>query len=292
MLIDPYLTTIASPYKVDALTRAVVAEAVHHQFRGTLFEVGEHCKDVPNFTQPLVYQMPASRDFSVAVDMRPFKGGNPFTAEQADLMRLRAHLTVAGYQEEGMSRFYHPAAQAAYAHIVAGVIAGKFGIDPHLKFVLTIVAAAHYYNMTHESTEGAYDDRTQLLLTNDISKMLRLPADTVDVVLQRMSNVDTLMGLVANIKAADGTDRTAQLSPGILVNGSAGLWFGVNHSETMAVAFEHAPTFCALLYAALGEGSYSRSEMAKRLKSVPATRQKADSFRQSIRMTQMEYADV
>src|SRR5690606_35164879 len=152
-------------------------------------------------------------------------------------------------------------------------------IDPKLKLQIQVVAAAQYYNITHSLGEGGYTDQELPMLAQTIVRNLRLPIDIVMDVLDKVEYGDTLEAFCDNVKRVDGTDRTASFSPGIMINSSTGLWFGINSSEIVAVSMEHAPTFCALLFHALGDGSYSRGEMAKRLKYVTQVRQKAETFR-------------
>lgn len=300
MLLDPYLTTIAQASPVKKLVAAVVAEAIHRQYRGNVMTIQDEDKDVPGFNQPLLVTLPAARIPIVAIDYRPFAGSNGYMVEQRDVMRLRAMLTLHAARVGTTGDFYQPAAQAAYASLIAGIVAGKFGIDSTLKTYITTVAAAHYYNMTHEGVaDAAYDDSLVLQLTGQIVKMFHFPADVVDGVLRKMTFGDTLMSLMNNIKLVDGTDRTASLTPGLILNaatgsgggGTSGMWIGVAASETLAVGFEHAPTFCAMLYAALGEGTYSRGEIAKRLKYVGAVQKGTENFRNTMRHIQSELED-
>lgn len=290
MLIDPYHATITKAHTgINKTANLVVEEMIRRQSDDSVFEVTEEMRDIPMFSQPLLIKKPGDKEFRVAICLKAFRGDNAFLREQKDILRNRAILTLYAANKNDTGRFYHPCAQAAYANLVAGIIAGSAGIDPGLKLQITAAAAAHYYNMTHEGNDAAgYEDRTQLLLVGSISGLLKIPADIVDVVVSQMQYGSTLESLAANIRTVDGTDRTAGFQPGILTQGASGIWFGVDAKETISVAFEHAPTFCAMLHAALGAGSYSRSDFAKRLKYVSATNKNADGFRQLIRTVTVE----
>lgn len=291
MIIDPYATTITKPYKSDAIRAGVVLAALADRPGGLLFRVSEQHSEVPRFTQPILFELPGNRGTMVAVDLRQFQGGNAFIKEQIALLEHRALLTLYGAREGNLGAFYHPVAEVAFANILAGMISQRFGIDPKLKMQITVVAAAHYYNITH-SLENGYSDTDLPMMMQQIVKNFRLPADVVEAVLDKCEYGVDMESFCANVKRVDDTDRTASFSPGLLINSTGGLWFGVNAAETLGVAMEHAPTFCALLYEALGDGSYSRGEMAKRLKYVSSVRQKADTFRKAMRSitSEMEYA--
>lgn len=287
MILDPFKTTITKAYKSEFMRGQVIRAAIAAGNVDPIFEVKEGDTDTPLFSQPLIFNMPGRDKSMVAIDTRQYKGSNGFVMEQVALLRMRAALTLYGAREENLSAFYHPVAQIAYANIVAGIISQRFGVDPKLKLQITAAAAAHYYNITH-SVENGYNDTELPMLMQSIIRNLHLPMDIVDVTLDKMEYSDTLEGFCKNIQRVDGTDRTADFSPGLMINGCSGLWFGINANETTAVALEHAPTFCAMLYQALGDGSYSRGEMAKRLKYVSAVRQKAETFRKTIRTIESE----
>lgn len=291
MIIDPYKTTLAAPYKSDAIRAGVVLAALADNPYGLVFRIVEGHNEVPSFTQPMLFETPGNKGQRVAIDTRQYKGTSPFVKEQLDLLEMRAALTLFGAREGGLGAFYHPVAATAYANLVAGMISQRFGIDPRLKAYVTVVAAAHYYNITH-GTESGYSDSDLPMLTQTIMRDLRLPLDIVSAALDGCEYGDTMLSLCDNIKRVDGTERTKSLVPGLLINSAAGLWFGVNAAETMGVAFEHAPTFCTLLFNALGDGSYSRGEFSKRLKNINSVRQKTEPFRKAMRGIQSEISNA
>lgn len=291
MILDPYETTITKPYKVAAIRAGVLLAALADRPYGSIYRITENHQEVPSFTQPFIFETPSSRGELVAIDCRQYKGSSPFVTEQLDLLEMRAALSLHAVKEKSAGAFFHPVAQVAYANIVAGVVSQKFGIDPKLKLYVTIVAAAHYYNITHGGDAG-YSDTELPMIMQSIVRNLRLPMDTVSVVMDRVEYGDTMEAFCENVKRADGTENTKALSPGMLINGTSGMWFGINAAEMMGVCFEHAPTFCAMLFAALGDGSYSRGEWTKRLKYVNSVRQKADVFRKAMRSIQAEVVNA
>jgi hypothetical protein len=292
MIIEPYETTIAKPYKVAAIRAAVVAAALADRPDGSIFLIQEGHKEVPTFTQPVAYETPANRDPVIAIDGRQFNGTNGFVVEQLNLLKLRAALTLHGVREKSLASFFHPVAQVAYANILAGVVAKKFSIDPKLKLQITTVAAAHYYNITHDLGEGGYSDSELPLLMHTLTKNLKMPMDIVSGVMDKMESGSTIKAFCDNVRAVDGTDRTAAFMPGMLANMVSDLWFGVNANEIVQVSLEHAPTFCALLFTALGEGTFSRGEFSNRLKYVSSVRQKAETFRTTIRLIESEIVNA
>lgn len=292
MIIDPYQTTVTKPYKAESIRNGIVQAALADRPHSPIFQINEGHSEVPSFTQPMAYQTPATRDECIAVDCRQYKGSNSFVKEQIELLELRAALTLHGVREKNLTALYHPVAMIAYANIITGIISQRFGIDPKLKLQIQVVAAAQYYNITHSLGEGGYTDQELPMLAQTIMRNLRLPADIVTSTLDKVEYGDTLQSFCDNVKRVDDTDRTSSFSPGLMINSSTGLWFGINSNEIVAVSLEHAPTFCALLFHALGDGSYSRGEMAKRLKYVTTVRQKAETFRKVIRTIQTEIVNA
>ena len=291
MILDPYETTITKPYKADAIRAGVIQAALADRPYGAIFRIVEDHQEVPSFTQPMIYETPGTRGKAIAIDCRQYKGSNAFVQEQLDLLEMRAALTLYGAKEENLTAFYHPVAQVAYANLISGIISGRFGVDPKLKLYITVVAAAHYYNITHGGTDG-YSDTELPMLMQAITRNLKLPMDVVEAALDKCTYGDTMEAFCENVKRVDGTERTKSITPGLLINSSTGLWFGINAVETVSVSFEHAPTFCALLFNALGDGSYSRGELSKRLKYVSAVRQKAEPFRKAMRSIQAEVVNA
>lgn len=287
MIIDPYETTLTRPYLSDKIRSGVIQAALADSPYGLIFRIMDEHSEVPSFTQPIVFETPGNKGKRIAIDCRQYKGSSPFVKEQLDLLELRAALTLHAVREENMTAFYHPVASTAFANLIAGMVSQRFGIDPRLKAYVTVVAAAHYYNITHALDKG-YGDQDLPLLMQNIMRDLRLPMDVVEAALDKCEYGDTMESLCENTKRVDDTDRTKSLVPGLIINSSGGLWFGINSAETVGVAYEHAPTFCALLFNALGDGSYSRGEMAKRLKNVNSVRQKAEQFRKTMRTIQAE----
>jgi hypothetical protein len=291
MIIDPYETTLARPYQSDKIRSQVTQAAISDGVYDLVFRIREDHREVSSFTQPILFETPGNKGLRVAVDSRQYKGSNSFVTEQLDLLELRAALTLYGAREGNLTSFYHPVASTAFANLIAGIISQRFGIDPKLKAYVTVVAAAHYYNITHQLDAG-YGDQDIPLIMQAIMRDLRLPADIVEAALDKCEYGDTMESLCENIRRVDGTERTTSLVPGLIINSSGGLWYGINAAETVGISYEHAPTFCALLFNALGDGSYSRGEMAKRLKYIGSVRQKAENFRKSMRTIQSEITNA
>ena len=285
MLIDPYSATVTRAYgNIAKVRQEVERAAIEDGVRSGIYVVADGDTRVASFSQPLLFNVPSSKEPLVAIDYRPFKGAGGYAMEQKALAHARAALTLHAAKEKSCMELYSSVAQVAYASILSGIVANRFGIEPQMRIQLSIVAAAQYFNLTHDfDGKGGYNDREQQMLASNLVKNLRVTMGLIDATLPLLDNGHSLETFVENVRAVDGTDRTRSLNTGIMVNGSNDLWYGQNSTELVALSYEHAPTFCAMLYMALGETGYSRSEFARRLKYNSFLKQKSDYFMASMR---------
>lgn len=304
MILNPYDTIAMRGVNWKSAQKQVAEAAVACGVREGVFRLWDETSDrassehlryykgVDGFSQPIIFNVPSSKDPLVAVDYRNLKGESAYIKEVRDVYDSNACLTLHCAIEGTAQDLYHPVAQAAFANLLVGVVAQNFGIEPKLRAQLFVVAAAHYYNITHGINPAVgYGDAERMVLMRDIVANIRIPLDVVSATMDLLevgSSVDTF---VKNVKAVDGTDRVNRLNAGLITNGAKELWYGLNANQLMMVAFEHAPTFCGMLYAALGKGGYSRSDFARNLRYVTLISQKGDTFVKMVRALKAEYGD-
>jgi hypothetical protein len=299
MIIDPYATLATRAYNVQKIRGEVAAAAVSDGVREGIYYIHKADRTegkqtageaVTKFTHPLLFNVPGTNDPLVAIDVRSFAGEGSYTKEVRGVLETRARLTLHSAIEKSTQDLYHPVAHLAFTEILTGVVASNFGVDPTMRNHIRIVAAAHYYNITHPVTPGGvYDDTERLMLAKDLVQTIKSPAETTDDVLGMLTTGDDIETFIENIKKVDGTDRTRRLNTGLISGGSSQLWYGGNVVELMSVAYEHAPTFCALLTHALGKGGYSRSEFARSLKYSSLIRDRSEKFLAIMRTIEQEF---
>lgn len=271
--INPYELTATQAFasRINNIRTDITKQAIVDGNSSKIFYVTEDHRDIGIFEHPILFTTPSVSGQRVAIDVRAFRGNNPMVKEQQEVLRKRAALMLQAVESKGPMVLFDAALQVAYATILVGVLAKQFNLDPVVKMQLTVVIGAFYYCITRE--EGhQFTDEDGLVMAKSLVRNLRLPSEVVTSILTRFEYGRTLEVLVKNIKEIEGTDRTVMLSPAILINALSGLWFGVNSSQILAICLEHPPTWAAMIYEATGDGTYSRSELAKRLKNLSLIR--------------------
>lgn len=271
--VNPYDLSATRGIRIETARIDVAKQAIVDRHTGKLFEVTEEHRGVAEFEHPLLFKTPSVDGWRVAIDTRPFRGSSPMVKEQLDVLRTRAALTLHCATEEGCEHLFDPGLMMSYAHVVSGLLARQFNLDPLAKMNVTIAAAFFYFLITR-TDKWEFKEDDLLMAATQIVRHLKVPAGAVESVSSLIVPGRTLQSLVDTIKAVEGTDRTMMLSPAVLISACSGLWFGVNSDMMLGILLEHPPTFAAVIVAATGEGNYSRVELAKRLKANTQLRQK------------------
>lgn len=304
MILNPYDTVATAGVNWKPVQKQVAEAAVACGIREGVFRLWD--KDSPHavseqvkyysgvdaFSLPIIFNVPSTRDPLVAVNFRNLTGESAYIKEVRDVLDTSACLTLYCAIEKTAEDLYHPVAQVAFANLLVGVVSENFGIEPRLKSQLFVVAAAHYYNITHGvNPEEGYGDAEKLVLMRDIVANLHLPFEQVSTTVDLLAVGSSIETFIQNVKTVDATDRVKRLNAGLITNGGGQLWYGLNSTQMVMAAFEHAPTFCAMLYAALGKGGYSRSDFARNLRYVSIIQKKGEGFTKMIRALKAEYGD-
>ena len=269
---NPYQLTVTRAIRTDVIKTDVVKQAIVDKNQSRIYEITSEHRGVGEFEHPLLFKTPAVDGWRVAIDVRPFNGSSPIVKEQLELLRRRAALTLH-CAEGGSEDLFESGLLLAYVNIVQGILAKRFSLDPLTKMHMVVVAAAFYYFITRPE-EQPFEEDAMLVIAKQCVRQLRLPPEMVDGVLSRVEPGRSLDVLVKNIKEIEGTDRTVMLTPALMINACSGLWFGVNVDAMLGIMLEHPPTWAAMIYDATGDGTYSRVELARRLKTLTPLRQK------------------
>lgn len=287
---NPYGLTMSRAIRVDAIRTDVVKAAIGDRNDSRIYRITEEHKGVGEFEHPLLFKTPSVEGWRVAVDLRLYRGNTPMMREQIELMVRRAALTLYCAEKESGEKLFETGLMIAYVTALTGILAKQFNLDSLTKMQLGVVACAFYYFMT--TPDGhTFNDEDFLTISKQAVRNLRLPAEMVESVISQCVPGRDLEALCASIKAVEGTDRTIALVPAVLINACSGLWFGVNCDAMLGVLLEHPPTWAAVVYDATGDGTYSRVELAKRLKNNNLLRSKVPHLHALVNQIVMEYAN-
>jgi hypothetical protein len=214
---------------------------------------------VPAFAHPII----ASN--KVVVDVRQFgswdKSQQVFnirSTTEYKLLEHRAalnHLWLNDYQ--ATLRDISPMPMGVYSSWIAESVARRFALDPREQLLLQILAAVYYNSLFSNDTE--IDERNKLAITNSIVKNLKVSAQDVLDILDKVGHLTDVHSFCKEATIITESIRLKEFNAGVLFSILGGTWYGVNARELVAVAVEHPPTWLAVLLAAFEERTYKNS---------------------------------
>ena len=234
------------------------------------FITGTHASemDIPQFSHPLVVQY---RDVSyVCSDMRLFvrvKESDPNHPEVRDRINYnftisREILTmkwVSGHQTDIAYGLHFGA--TAFAYWISDTIKQAFALDFREQALLTAVCHLYYQTLFIDATE--FDDEQRQRMAAHTIKGTKLPSEIVLEALNHFEKVTSVESLCEIIVKATGNIRLEKFNYPVLTTLLRNSWFGPNAKENIAVALEHPPTWCSIIYAALSDRTYKNSKIAQ-----------------------------
>jgi hypothetical protein len=146
-----------------------------------------------------------------------------------------------------------------YGIWVADAIARRYYLDPHEKLRLQVLASIFYAGLFYDIHDHWDKNRVAAQVKRAIGVDAKFIFDALEYVKQP---INSLIEFVDIVKEAIDTVRLKELNHGILYAALKGTWYGVNNDAVVAVALEHPPTWLAMLYVAINDRSYSKSQIA------------------------------
>jgi hypothetical protein len=241
-----------------------------------VFAVTDKAKNVPSFGHPLELKGTARdpKERFIVVDVRPFTRVLPSgevvinAKDDFDLLMLRAglqHFATENHPSELNSVGNFP--MKVYVKWISEAISRKLGLSVTEQIRLTIITGVLYNSLFNDDGDRAkfsdLGEKEKIRIATSIAKATMIPAQDVFTVLDGLKAPVTDLDSYCDTLAAQ-TDiiRLERFNKGLLQNILGGSWQGLNSREVVAVALEHAPTFFAMVYAALTTRSYSKCHLA------------------------------
>jgi len=225
--------------------------------------------DIPFFAHPLLVKNNKGIPF-LCTDIRPFISSNPNELDgfkpknitEFNFIKSRTILNMA-WLVGGVSQIRSslPLAGMVFAGWLSETIAKRFALDP--KDQLTIAVASHYYYQSLFSETGLFDEDAIQRMAIQTSSATKVDSKFIFEVFDKLKPMQNLQSLCDNIKEVTENIRLKDLNVGLLYNIVGNDWFGLNAKEIVAVALEHPPTWCALVYTALSERTFKNSNIAR-----------------------------
>jgi len=275
MIIDPYKTTklINSPNTEvvkEIVNSFIRGELISHASNKDLLLVKKSNTKIPLFSQPIIFDRSG---INVVLDIRPFSsesraGELIITAkEDMDVHVLQALLTLDAAKHHGYGNFsiIKPFSMKIFVNWILRKLSTNLALDHGAQIRLTMITAVYYLSLFRD------EETTPDILSRDalmIYRTLRIPALEVTDFMAEIPTMRNIVDYVNVLKEFGGSPRFSVVEPLFLHNLFATSWFGFQSKETLAVALEHPPTFIAMIYKAMTERSFNRTDIGKILDSV------------------------
>lgn len=223
---------------------------------------------VPAFGHPLAVTDHHNKKVLV-VDVRAFGKWDPIKYEfkirnqiEYNLLIHRARLTSIWMNESTtLLRDISTVPVSIYASWISEAVAKRFALDPKQQLNLAILAAVFYVSMFSDA--DTIDNNEKLRIATQISRAMRVSAQDVLEVMDKVPVVTNLKQFCASAEEVTGSIRMRELSTGILFAILSKTWFGTNAEENVMVALEHPPTWISILMQALTERTFKEAPISK-----------------------------
>lgn len=158
---------------------------------------------------------------------------------------------------------------------VSAILTKKYSLHVSVQANLWVICCFYYMAMIYEDLREPGDAR--LLQMDVVANATGIPLDTVSEIAQKLGKLHNAQDLCDNITKHAGTLQLGKLSDTALFILAGSSWYDVNGRENIQVALEHLPSWIAIVYTAIDDRTYNKSDIAIRLESA-ARRGEKESF--------------
>ena len=158
---------------------------------------------------------------------------------------------------------------------VSAILTKKYSLHVSVQTNLWVICCFYYMAMIYPDLRDPGDAR--LLQMDVVADATGIALDTVSEIAQKLGKMHNAQDLCDNIVENAGTLQLGKLSDTALFILAGSSWYGVQGRENIQVAMEHIPTWIAIVFAAIDDRTYNKSDIAIRLESA-ARRGEKESF--------------
>lgn len=294
MILTPYQARAASVYdtetilaeirKVRALDGSVFRPSFSESFNASanLLFITQKMPDVPGFAHPIIDPEGLR---SVYVDARPYttlkadgtwtiRSGNDFEAlvRRANLSGLWASKEFSDFLALGELPL------KLYLNWVGGMASRHLAIDPLVQFKVSALAGVYFLSQHYEDDQLT-DERYLLKICDKVARAMRGSMEEVYDLVAEQPPLRTLEVFVEALKTRTGSVRLENVSIAYLFNVVGGSWFGNNARELTAMALDHPPTWISLLFQAMHDRSYRKTQLTQLINTLTRSQEHKDFLR-------------
>jgi len=184
---------------------------------------------------------------------------------EVELQTVRACLNhIFTLAQPSFLKDVHVMPGQVYALLVAQSLQRAYMLNPSEMVVVSVVAA-YFYCCLFEEDDGFEEVRERVLLK--AAMYSKAPASDVARIMDGVGMIGTLEELAEQIKLRTGSVRLQHFNYVALLQFTAGNWIGHGSREMLGAALEHPPSWIAMVYGAVQEATYRRTNMGKIVES-------------------------
>ena len=222
---------------------------------------------IPSFTLPIDYEN--GNKMVVIVDMRKtLVRENIYNVRVTNqsMYNMLATCATLNYEWLTMGANYVTAVgtlpMVVFAKLISECMGKNYLLNVQDRAIIEVLSTYYYVGLMHVEHSFADDAKANAMVK--ISRALRLPASTVE---QIINNMDKLPGNIneLSVEFFNQTQninlKTFNAKAFLTITKSA--WYGHDAAFVLACAFEHPPTWVGLVYAAVSETLYKRTGITR-----------------------------
>lgn len=149
-----------------------------------------------------------------------------------------------------------------FSRWIAETVSRRFGLETDSQLRLQVLAAHHFMSMHCDNTKPL-TEKERVYMQMKITRVTRLPASVVTDVLSDLEWNKDIKDFINNIKELSQSARLEDFTEFALITILKNSWFGKNASEILAMSLEFPPVFNAIVYSALSESGYNKTNIGQ-----------------------------
>ena len=289
MFISPYQTTACRNHRVDDVLQELTRLNLDGALRwlsDRVYLVGDEHTQLKPFAHPLLLEDRGSGSQGTLIigDARAVSRSSRETGElrggsDFEYLKLRCRLMDQAWLD-GRSLDLLAAGDfqvRVFARLMAENLGRRMNLSVETQRLIQILAGYYYIQLFYD--EVPVDDETFVLkAAKRISRSVGIPVPEVLAVIEPAGHMPDITAFTQALVAHGGSVRLEKMKPGTIFTFLGGIWFGANPTEQVAVALEHPPTFCAMLYLAQTDRSYRKTILGQLIQRVDRRGDLGDSF--------------
>lgn len=291
MFLSPYATTACKNHVMTAIEKSVrdatkLSDGVRylamsdkpHQSHNVDWISRVYCVDANNktvsfFAHPLVIQVNdgSSDDVHIVFDARPSTRldtvenkliptpGFHFQKLRADIMDK---LWLRGTPSDLMACGSFP--HEVFVYLITNTLKTRLNLDETIAGRISCLTAYYYMCLFEENISD--DKETFIKAMTKVSRIARMPLPDVLRIMgeedgDRIRPIMNITEFCEALSTYSQSARLERLNVGMLFSMLGGVWIRPNATETVCVALEHPPTWCAMVASAVDDRSLSKTTL-------------------------------